>query len=50
MYEQLPTVMFIALGLLLVAVGIVRLVATFWTQYGSDIWTGVMVDIEHPHQ
>ena len=41
--ERPPTVIFLVIGSLLCAVGVVRLGASYWTQFGSDVWTGVLV-------
>ena len=41
--ESLPSVIFIIVGSLLIVVGIVRLVISYWHEYGSPLWAGVPV-------
>lgn len=41
--EQLPYLIFLIIGLLLIAVGIIRLVISIWNAFGSGVWAGVPV-------
>lgn len=41
--EQLPYVVFLIVGPLLIAVGIIRLIISIWNAFGSGLWAGVPV-------
>lgn len=41
--EQLPYVVFLIIGPLLIAVGIIRLLISIWNAFGTGVWAGVPV-------